>query len=114
MGFERILRRLIEYGLLAPSIYNSQPWKFLIEPKQGVIEIYADEERVRPLEIDSRRRDLYLALGAYVEHMVLAAPALGYEIKEELFPGESPRGWVARLALTPLPETVPETLFSVI
>ena len=50
MGFERILRRLLEYGVLAPSIYNSQPWKFSIDPKRGIIGVYADEERARPVK----------------------------------------------------------------
>jgi hypothetical protein len=112
MGFERILRRLLEYGVLAPSIYNSQPWKFSIDPKLGMIEVYPDKERAGPETLDPRRRDLYLALGACVEHMVLAAPALGYEIKEELFPDKGRSELTARLVLKALPEAVPETLFS--
>jgi hypothetical protein len=112
MGFEKILRRLLEYGVLAPSIYNGQPWKFSMEPNHGVIEIYADGDRARPATLDPKRRDLYLALGACLEHMVLASLALGYEIKEELFPDKVRPELAARLVLKILPESVPETLFS--
>jgi hypothetical protein len=109
MGFERILRRILEYGVLAPSIYNSQPWKFSIDSQKGFIEVYPDEARARPRGLDPKQRDLYLALGSCVEYMVLAAPALGYELKEDLFPG---KGLAVRLALKALPEAIPESLFS--
>ena len=112
MGFERILKRLLEYGVLAPSIYNSQPWKFSLNLDQGVVEIFADSARTRPSILDAKGRDLYLALGACLEHMALAAPGLGYEVKEDLFPSDGPRGIAARLSLKPLPETMPEPLFA--
>ncbi len=108
MGFVRICQRLLEYGVLAPSIYNSQPWKFVVDGARGSIEVQADSSRTRPGDIDPNQRDLYLALGACIENMVLAAPALGYEIELSLFPRE---GAVASLKLKPMNETMPENLF---
>lgn len=109
MGFEKVLNRLLEYAVLAPSIYNSQPWKFALDPQRGSVDVYPDSARARPERIDPKQRDLYLALGACVEYMALAAPALGYELKEHLFPGN---GVVAQLTLKALPEAMPESLFS--
>jgi nitroreductase len=109
MGFERILGRLLEYGVLAPSLYNSQPWKFSIDPERGVIGVYADPEKV------PAGRDLYLALGACMENMVLAGPALGYEVKEELLLGDSTpheNTLVARLTLKAATDVAPDPLFS--
>ena len=111
MAFERILKRLLDYGVLAPSLYNSQPWKFSLNPGQGVVEVYADETRARPKAVDPKSRDLYLSLGACVEHLALAAPALGYELKESFFPQKAP-GLAARLELKALAETMPDPLFS--
>ena len=109
MGFERILRRLLEYGVLAPSIYNSQPWKFSIDSKRGIIGVYADKERVMA---KPKRGDLYVSLGACVEYIVLAGPALGYEIQETLFPRGDQEGPAALLMIKPLSEAMPETLFA--
>jgi nitroreductase len=108
MGFERICQRLLEYGVLAPSIYNSQPWKFVVDGARGIIEVQADLSRVRPSEIDPHQRDLYLAVGACIENMVLAAPALGYEIELSLFPRADT---AVSLKLKPMSETMPENLF---
>src|SRR5580658_5827042 len=109
MGFEKVLNRLLEYAVLAPSIYNSQPWKFTLDPQRGSVEVHPDSARTKPERIDPQHRDLSLALGACVEYMALAAPALGYELKEHLFPWN---GVAAQLTLKALPEAMPESLFS--
>ncbi len=53
-----------------------------------------------------------MALGACVEFMVLAAPALGYELIETLFPRGTRGGPAALLRIKTVPETVPDPLFS--
>ena len=112
MGYGKILRRLLEYGILAPSLYNRQPWKFRVDPARGTVEVFADEARRRSPLLDPQGRNLYLALGACVEHMTLAAPAMGYRLKESLFPDGATPGLAARLTLEPQAETMPEPLFS--
>jgi len=112
MGYEKITKRLLEYGVLAPSIYNSQPWRFITYSGQGVVDLFPDPSRSRPFGLDPHGRDLYLSLGACLEHMVLAAPGLGYELKVELFPKDGPKDLAARLTLHPLAETMPEPLFA--
>lgn len=111
MAFEKVCRRLLEYGILAPSVFNSQPWRFSIDEGRGIIGVYPDPERVLSREVDPTRRELYLALGACLESIVLAAPALGYGTKEVLLPrGEE--GPAALVALKPLTEAEPDPLFS--
>ncbi len=115
MSYDKIGRRLLEYAVLAPSIYNSQPWKFSIGASVGTIEIYPDEDRSRPLEVDPSQRDLYLALGASLENIVLAGPALGYAVQEALFPQDHSGKKIipaAGLKLQPVSEVMPEPLFS--
>jgi hypothetical protein len=111
VGFEKICRRLLEYGVLAPSTFNNQPWKFSIDEARGILGLYPDPERALSREVDPIRRELYLAVGACLENIVLAAPALGYVTKEVVLPrGEA--GPAALLALKPLPEAEPDPLFS--
>ena len=112
MGYEKICRRLLEYGILAPSLYNSQPWGFSIDPDRGVIQLEADPRRGRSRALDPKERELYLALGACLENMVLAGPALGYEVRTLLFPPGAPPQAVARLRLRASSEVMPEPLFS--
>ncbi len=109
MGFDKVCRRLLEYGVLAPSIYNSQPWRFQVDGNEGVIEVQAFYTNVRPFEVDPEQRDLYMALGACAENMALTAPAMGYELLWDLFPDQ---GTMVRLKLKALPEAAPDNLFS--
>jgi hypothetical protein len=111
MSYERMCRRLLEYGSLAPSFCNSQPWIFSLDPVQGMVGLEADPRRSRPESLDPEGRELYLALGACLENMVLAGPALGCEVRTRLFPPEAP-GTAALLRLRPSPEVTPEPLFS--
>lgn len=115
MTYDKVQRRLLEYAVLAPSVYNSQPWKFSLDASNGAVEIFPDEQRARPLELDPAQRDLYLALGACLENMTLAGPALGYAAHETLFPRGLPERKLvpaARLELRPVSEVMPEPLFS--
>ena len=53
----------------APSLHNSQPWRFRVEP--DVIEIYADPERRLPIA-DPQGREQRLACGAALFNLRLA------------------------------------------
>lgn len=71
---EALFRELIRYATLAPSSYNSQPWKFWIE--RNAIVITPDLERRCPV-VDPNGHHLFVSLGAATENLVLAARADG-------------------------------------
>ncbi|HUO57777.1 MAG TPA: hypothetical protein VMV05_06335, partial [bacterium] len=78
---------------------------FSMDAARGVIGLYPDPEK------GPRGRELFMALGACLEHILIAAPALGYEVVTVVMPrGEA--GPAALLRLKPLPEAAPESLFS--
>lgn len=79
-------KKLIEFGIKAPSGHNSQPWKFKIV--DGAIQIYPDYSRSLPA-VDPNNRELFISLGCAAENIVLAAKAQGLNGTVEVPPDES-------------------------
>ena len=55
LPIEQQLRLLIRYAVLAPSVRNSQPWRFTVE--RNVVGLWADPERRLPAA-DPQTQDL--------------------------------------------------------
>src|SRR5437016_3432391 len=66
---------LLRAAVAAPSMHNTQPWKFRFDGL--VIEVHRDRGRELPAE-DPDRRMLYLSLGAAVFNLRVGAAQLGY------------------------------------
>ncbi|SLN63207.1 Acg family FMN-binding oxidoreductase [Ruegeria meonggei] len=74
----------LSYAILAPNPHNLQPW--LVElVGQDKVRIHRDTDRELP-ETDPYHRQLYIGLGAFVETMILAAGALGFDTEVKLLP----------------------------
>ena len=73
-GEIEIARALIGAAILAPSHWNSQPWRFEVEGP--VIRLFADAGRALPVT-DPEQRALRLSLGAALENLLVAARAWG-------------------------------------
>jgi nitroreductase len=67
-------RALIGAAVLAPSYWNTQPWRFEVEGT--LIRLLGDPLRTLPLT-DPDRRALRLSLGAALENLLVAARAWG-------------------------------------
>jgi hypothetical protein len=81
---------------LAPSVHNSQPWRFRVSPNQ--IELYADPRRRLPAT-DPEDRELRLSCGAALLNLRLALQGLGIRPLVTLLP-DGPR--VATASTGPL------------
>lgn len=57
------------YGVRAPSTHNTQPWLFSVDG--NTLRVFADRSR-RLAVGDKDGRDLYISLGACVEHLKIA------------------------------------------
>jgi hypothetical protein len=77
------LKKLILYAILAPSPRNSQPWKFLIENNK--IRLYFDITKALPA-LDPNHRESYIALGAALENLLIAAKHFNYNFSVDYFP----------------------------
>jgi nitroreductase len=78
------LRRALGSAVRAPSVYNSQPWRWRASTTDGV-DLFADPDR-RLLTIDADGRDLLLSCGAALHHLVVALAGLGWSAQVERFP----------------------------
>jgi nitroreductase len=65
---------LLAAAMAAPSMHNTQPWRFRFAER--AVEVYRDRDRELPAE-DPSRRMLFISLGAAIFNLRVAAAARG-------------------------------------
>lgn len=88
------LARCVQAATLAPSLHNSQPWRFRIDG--GQVEVYADRSR-RLDVLDPDGRELMISLGAAVFTLRAAMRGLGWIPALSLLPDPDNGDLVARV-----------------
>jgi hypothetical protein len=74
--------KILYYASCAPSGHNSQPWFVrLNSPSDWVVG--SDSNRWLPI-VDDDNREALLSIGAFVENLVQAAAAFGYEVETSI------------------------------
>ncbi len=93
--------KVLEAAIAAPSGENAQPWKFVVHRQQdgAVIDVLVSEERAQSLYGWGNRAS-YVAIGAAVENMRIAAPSYGLSASISLFPDADNALLAARVSLT--------------
>src|SRR5437764_14995268 len=71
-----LLHRAAMRAMRAPSIHNTQPWRFVLT--QDALEIHADRTR-RLKVLDPRGRQLRISLGCALFHARVAIAPAGHE-----------------------------------
>ena len=79
----QLVRELLAAATAAPSMHNTQPWRFKVAP--DAIELYADPQRTLPVG-DPNGRAVHIACGAALFNLRLAAAAAGREPVIQLLP----------------------------
>jgi nitroreductase len=92
---QAMLRRVLESAVRAPSVYNSQPWRWRADSIAG-IDLFADRDR-HLITIDPDGRDLRLSCGAALQHLVVALAGLGWSAQVDRFPDPENSGHLARV-----------------
>jgi hypothetical protein len=82
----------VEHALRAPSVHNTQPWRWRIRP--DAVELHADWGR-HLVATDPDRRDLVLSCGAALHHLVVALAARGLTAQVRRMPDGEDRGHLA-------------------
>lgn len=105
-------RSIIAAGIMAPSGDNCQPWRFSAEENR--ILVFNRPERDTS-QYNYRQRASYIAHGALIENMVIAASAHGLKADVALFPEGPDSNAVAEVRLLagtiepdPLAEAIPQ------
>src|SRR5215475_10330330 len=84
---------LVELAARAPSVHNTQPWRFAVTGQ--AIELYADASR--QLMEDPAGREMIISCGAALFGLRLAIRSLGYQPEVDLSPEPSQRHLLARV-----------------
>jgi hypothetical protein len=94
---ERLARQVVELATRAPSVHNTQPWRFVAG--QAELDLYADRRR-QLMVLDPTGRQLTISCGAALGLAEIAVSALGYSHSTELLPDEDGEH-LARLRIGP-------------
>ena len=94
----RTVRSAVELATRAPSVHNSQPWRWRIGDR--TVHLYADLQRWLPVT-DAEGRDLLVSLGAVLHHLRVALAASGLRATVHRFPNPDEPDHVAAVELRP-------------
>jgi hypothetical protein len=81
----RLVDELLRAAVAAPSMHNTQPWRFRIKDAGSMIELHADPARILPLS-DPDGRAAHIACGAALLNLRLAAAVAGLRPDVRLLP----------------------------
>ena len=96
MSWSRDLTKAIEHALRAPSVHNTQPWRW--RARLDTVELHADWNR-HLVATDPDRRDLILSCGAALHHLQVALAARGMAVQVRRMPDTEDRGHLATVAV---------------
>ena len=93
---EAALRATAQRAILAPSVHNTQPWRFVLD--SGGLEIHAD--RTRQLAVlDPTGRQLHLSVGCALLNARVLLAASGYPSRVQRLPDADRGDLIARIDL---------------
>jgi nitroreductase len=94
----RTVRAAIELASRAPSMHNSQPWRWVLGPHS--VHLYADLRRWLPAT-DADGRDLAVSCGAVLHHLRVALAAAGLAAEVHRLPNPDEEDHLAAITLRP-------------
>lgn len=92
------LRRVVDLARCAPSVDNTQPWTWRLDP--AGLDLWADPSRGLPLA-DPLGRDLVISCGAALHHALVAAESLGLGAEVVRQPDDSTPDLLATIRFFP-------------
>jgi hypothetical protein len=92
------LEKLISAAVAAPSIHNTQPWRFRLDPVTETVEVHAAPERaLRHTDPDDRA--VHISAGAALFNLRVAVAHFGWEPVVHLLPRPAEPGCLASVRL---------------
>ncbi len=93
---EEVVRKILESGILAPSGENAQPWLFKVD--KNTISLFNNPDSDQSL-YNYRQSGSFVANGACIENMAIAAAGFGFGVDVEYFPEKELPNFVALITL---------------
>jgi hypothetical protein len=94
-----VIAGAVHLACRAPSIHNSQPWRFVGEGA-GVIHLYLDRDRL--VDTDSSGRQAVLSCGAVLDHLRVATAAAGWTANVDYYPNPNDHTHLASIDFVPM------------
>ena len=94
-----VIRDAVRLACRAPSLHNSQPWRWVLD--SVALHLFADPDRV-VRATDTSGREALMACGVVLDHFRVAMAAAGYTANVDRFPNPNNRFHVASIDFTPL------------
>ncbi len=94
-----ILRTAVHLACWAPSLHNSQPWKWVADG--ATLHLYVDPDRVLP-STDRSGREAYIGCGAALDHLRVAMAAVGWASNVDRFPDPNDHYHLASIDFSPI------------
>jgi nitroreductase len=101
------IRQVVELAIRAPSIHNTQPWRF--KAADGVPDLYADRSR-QLAYLDPLGRQLTFSCGAALLFARLALSATGLSHRVEILPDHDDFDHLARIVVDGFRAPTPDEL----
>jgi hypothetical protein len=95
----KLIDELVGAAVAAPSMHNTQPWRFRIGPAKDTIELFADPARILPVE-DPQGRAAHIACGAALFNLRVAAAVAGLQPAVSVLPDPAQPLLLAQIRLT--------------
>lgn len=89
---------IVETACRAPSLHNSQPWKWIFD--DGVLHLIADHARVGH-HTDATGREVILSCGAALDHLLVASAVAGWRADVDRYPDPHDHDHLASVTFYP-------------
>ena len=95
----QVIRDAVWLACRAPSLHNSQPWRWVAEGH--VVHLFADSDRA-PSHTDTTGREMLIGCGAVLDHFRVAMAAAGWTANVDRFPNPNNPRHLASIDFSPL------------
>lgn len=94
-----IIKRGVQLACRAPSLHNSQPWRWVLEG--SVLQLFVDPGSA-PVHTDRTGKETLIGCGAVLDHFRVAMAALGWTANVDRFPNPNNRRHLASIDFRPI------------
>ncbi|MEO3756904.1 NAD(P)H nitroreductase [Mycobacterium sp. B14F4] len=94
-----VIRNAVQLACRAPSLYNSQPWHWVIEDTS--VQLFLDKDRVL-YSTDHSGREALLGCGAVLDHFRVAIAAAGWKANVDRYPNPNKSLHLASVDFSPM------------
>lgn len=94
-----VIKNAVQLASRAPSLHNSQPWRWLVE--RNKVQLFLDKDRVL-YGTDRSGREAVISCGAVLDHFRVAMAAAGWTITVDRYPNPNDHLHLATIDFSPM------------